>query len=190
MFLPVQHKPDSSGNYVDAIVEVPNLITKELANELRAFALDSELSGWHRRGSKTPQYVRASFYTCLLCVYENAVYPILDRAWEQYEKSKNSNITFLEPYEIKSYVQGDQFSLHSDILISKNNDVERKINLVVQLSDEHEYEGGDLYIGSIKCPRTFGTGIFFPAKYLHCVTEVTRGERFSLIGHAWGPVSR
>ena len=190
MFLPVQPKPESSGSYLDELIQLPNLISKELAEELKTFALNTDVSGWHRRGSKTPGYVSASFYTCLVFQHNSSVYNTLDAAWEQYQQLKNSNITFIEPYEIKSYTEGDKFGLHSDILMSKNHDFERKINLVVQLSDEHEYEGGDLYIGSIKCPRTFGTGIFFPAKYLHCVTEVTRGERFSLIGHAWGPVSR
>lgn len=190
MFLPVQNKPNSSSDYLSAILEIPNLISKELAQELREFALNTEVSGLHRRGSKTPGYVRASFYTCLVFQHNSSVYDKLDSAWQEYCNLKNPNITFIEPYEIKSYVEGDSFGIHSDILIAKNEDVERKSNLIVQLSDANEYEGGDLYIGSVKCSRNFGTGIFFPAKYLHCVTEVTRGTRFSLIGHAWGPLAR
>lgn len=189
MFLPVQNKPSSTPDYFNSIIQVPNLIDENIANELKTFALNSDVSGWHRRGSKSPSYVNASFYTCLVFPHNSQIYEILDPIWKQYCDLKKPNITFLEHYEIKSYCEGDSFGLHSDILVSRDNEVERKINLILQLSDDTEYEGGDLYIGSIKCSRELGTGIFFPAKFLHSVSEVKRGNRFSLIGHAWGPIS-
>ena len=189
MFLPVQNKPDSSTGDYSAIVEIPNIIDKNQADQLKKFALDAKVSGRHRRGSKTPTYVQASFYTCLVFQHNSSIYSVLDSVWEQYCINKSPNITFIEPYEIKSYVKDDCFGIHNDILISKKQDFERKINLIVQLSDSDEYEGGDLFVGTVKCSRKFGTGIFFPAKYLHSVTTVTSGERFSLVGHAWGPIS-
>lgn len=189
MFLPVHNKPNSSSDYLGAIIEVPNLITRDVADKLKNFALDTQVSGWHRRGSKT-NYVKASFYTCLVFEHNVSIYNVLDNAWERYLREKDSNITFIEPYEIKAYNVNDSFGVHNDILVSDIDNVERKLNLIVQLSDENDYEGGDLYVGSMKCARKFGTGIFFPAKYIHCVTEVTNGTRFSLIGHAWGPISK
>ena len=36
-------------------------------------------------------------------------------------------------------------------------------------------------------PKTLGTLIIFPANYLHGVSSVTRGSRYSLITHVWGP---
>jgi len=187
MFLPVQHKPETTSDYTNLITVVPNLITKDLADQLKKFAKDEAISGWHRRGSKNPT-IKASFYTCLVFHHNVPIYDILDAACVNYIKEKNSKLTFLEPYEIKLYIENDNFDYHHDILISNNCETERKINLLIQLSDDTDYEGGDLYVGSTKCPRMFGCGIFFPAKYPHCVTEITKGERYSLIGHAWGPI--
>jgi hypothetical protein len=187
MFLPVRHKPETTADYTNLITIVPNLITKDLADQLKTFAKNESISGWHRRGSKNPN-IKASFYTCLVFHHNVPIYDILDEVWYNYIKENKSNLTFLEPYEIKLYVESDNFGYHNDILISEKYDVERKINLLIQLSDDTDYEGGDLYVGSTQCPRTFGTGIFFPAKYPHSVTEITKGERYSLIGHAWGPI--
>jgi predicted 2-oxoglutarate/Fe(II)-dependent dioxygenase YbiX len=188
MFLPIQKKPLSSPVYRTGIVEIPNIITRDMAEELKTYALDKELSGLHRRGSKSPEICQASFYTCLVFQHNSSIYEILDPAWEKYHAVEKPNISFIEPYEIKSYVEGDGFSSHYDNLTSLDGAVERKINLVIQLSDEDEYVGGDLCIGTVPCSRKFGTGIFFPAGYLHEVTPITKGTRFSLIGHSWGPV--
>lgn len=187
MFLPVQPKPKTVFEYARMAVEIPNLITKEMADDLKAFALDSDKSGFHRRGSNTPSVCAASFYTCLVFQYDHPIYEILDHAWKQYFEIRPSNITFIEPYEIKSYVVNDGFGNHNDINISEDDLLERKINLIVQLCEEDEYEGGDLLVGPFKASRKFGTGIFFPSDRVHSVTPVTNGTRFSLIGHAWGP---
>lgn len=188
MFLPVQNKPKVSFDYSRMVVEIPNLIDKDMAFELRNFALNSEISGFHRRGSKTPEICKASFYTCLVFHHDHAIYEKLDSAWKKYTEIKKPVIDFIEPYEIKSYIEGDEFSNHNDIVTSVDNTLKRKTNLIVQLSDSDEYEGGDLLVGPFKCSRHFGTGIFFPSEYIHSVTTIIKGTRFSLIGHAWGPV--
>jgi len=186
MFLPVQEKPVSLIDFTKSMIEIPNLITRDVANELRQYT-SSEGSGWHHRGSKTPEICKASFHTCLVFRFDNPIYEILDYAWEKFQEYDKTNLTFIEPYEIKSYSVGDVFEPHNDILYSNDSTVERRVNLVIQLSDPDEYEGGDLLIGNAKCSRELGTGIFFRAETIHSVTEITRGTRFSLIGHAWGP---
>ena len=186
----MQNKPKSISDYRSSIVQIPNIITVEDAERLKTFALNDSISGRHRRGSKNPSYVHASFYTCLIFPHNDIIYDILDPFWKEYYEHEQVDISFVEPYEIKSYVSGDSFGLHNDILLSYTEMTERKVNLIIQLSDEKDYTGGDLLIGSVPCSRKFGTGIFFPAKFLHSVTEVTEGERFSLIGHAWGPISK
>lgn len=190
MFLPVQNKPQVSFDYSRMVIEVPNLISKEIGDELKSFAANSEVSGLHRRGSKTPQICKASFYTCLVFHHDHPIYELLDPAWKHYCNLKDPNITFIESYEIKSYVVGDEFGNHNDIITSVDDTLARKINLIVQLSDEDDYDGGDLLVGPFKCSRKFGTGIFFPCQYVHSVTPITSGTRFSLIGHAWGPAAK
>lgn len=190
MFLPMQNKPKMLDEHADSIIEIPNIINKDLAEQLKSFSLNDSVSGRHRRGSKHPEFIQASFYTCLVFQHNSIIYDVLDPIWKRYCAMKSPNITFIEAYEIKSYDIGDSFGVHNDLLISTATNTERKINLIVQLSDENEYAGGDLFVGPVRCSRKFGTGIFFPAKFLHSVTEITKGERFSLIGHAWGPIDR
>ena len=78
MFLPMLDKPQSSANYDEAIIEVPNVIDKKLAEQLKNFSLNTQVSGRHRRGSKTPNVVQASFYTCLVFPHNSPVYNILE----------------------------------------------------------------------------------------------------------------
>ena len=69
-----------------------------------------------------------------------------------------------------------------------NDNAPRKLSLVLQLSDPTEYEGGDLEIGPYTLGRKLGTGVIFPAEFYHLVTPITKGVRFSLIGHGWCPI--
>lgn len=69
----------------------------------------------------------------------------------------------------------------------------RKISLTIQLSDESEYQGGELlfYRFSTKdpvvAPKGKGTLILFPSYVLHEVTPVTEGLRKSLVSWIVGP---
>lgn len=65
----------------------------------------------------------------------------------------------------------------------------RKVSITVQLSDDSEYEGGDLafwYGGSSleeydKAPRGKGTVVIFPSYITHAVKPVTKGTRKSFV---------
>lgn len=63
----------------------------------------------------------------------------------------------------------------------------RKLSLVVQLSDPEDYEGGDLIFHYSKDPeiikKEMGMTVFFPSSLLHEVSPVTKGDRYSLV--AW-----
>ena len=67
----------------------------------------------------------------------------------------------------------------------------RKLSIIVQLSDEDEYEGGDinLKIGSrdLDLPKKKGGVIVFPSFILHRVLPVTKGSRKSLVSWISGP---
>lgn len=188
--MPVRERPDMSINYQDDIVIYRNVISNDLANELINYATHDHRSGLHRRGSKHPERCLASFSTCLIHGPTRKIYDFLDPLWEQYVSTYKHRLNFIEPYEIKIYSEGDKFGYHHDGYGSLHCDVDRKINLTIQLSNESDYIGGDLYVGDIACPREFGTAIFFPSHYYHLVTEVTQGMRSALIGHAWGPIIR
>jgi PKHD-type hydroxylase len=88
----------------------------------------------------------------------------------------------------KYYEDGGHYDWHADIGSTVPH---RKISIVVQLSEENEYEGGNLQfnIGPYypQAPKTKGTGVIFPTYMLHRVTPVTEGTRMSLVSWISGP---
>jgi PKHD-type hydroxylase len=67
----------------------------------------------------------------------------------------------------------------------------RKLSMVLQLTDETTYEGGDLELMDQGIPdklnREQGTLLLFPSYTTHRVTPVTSGLRNSLVGWIGGP---
>jgi len=67
----------------------------------------------------------------------------------------------------------------------------RKLTIIVQLSDEEDYDGGDLVVQHYETmhimPKKRGTIIIFPSFLLHRVDPVTKGVRNSLVTFAYGP---
>ncbi len=72
-----------------------------------------------------------------------------------------------------------------------NKSSNRKLSIVVQLSDPEDYEGGDLKLHIANNPTIIkkqkGMTVFFPSHTLHEVTPVTKGERYSLVAWVHGP---
>jgi PKHD-type hydroxylase len=80
------------------------------------------------------------------------------------------------------YGDGGHYDWHADLGPNMSN---RKLSVVLQLSDPSEYEGGELQMnigGSIiSVPRQKGLICFFPSFVLHRVTPLTSGIRTSLV---------
>jgi PKHD-type hydroxylase len=92
-----------------------------------------------------------------------------------------------QPVQFTEYGKDQHYDWHQDI--GPDEMSKRKISITVQLSDSDEYEGGDLEIGPYTLGRKLGTGVIFPAEFYHLVTPLTKGIRFSLIGHGWCPIN-
>lgn len=83
-------------------------------------------------------------------------------------------------------VQGE-YSWHQDI--GPDELSTRKISITVQLSDDSEYEGGDLlfwmggsdFENSLRAPKGKGTVVVFPSYLYHAVKPVTNGVRKSFV---------
>ena len=77
----------------------------------------------------------------------------------------------------------DHYGYHLDI--DGKAGIQRKISIVVQLTDPSEYEGGDLEILTTENPfwaaKEKGSCILFPSFCLHKVHPVTKGLRNSLV---------
>lgn len=94
--------------------------------------------------------------------------------------------------QLTQYTEGEFFDWHLDF---GTKDVStRKISITVQLSDESEYEGGELQFmtnnKAVTAPKTKGTAIMFPSFIMHRVTPITKGVRRSIVGWASGPSYR
>ena len=80
------------------------------------------------------------------------------------------------------------YSWHADIGPGVSH---RKLSVIVQLSDEEDYEGGDvdIKVGSrdITLPKEKGGVIVFPSFLLHRVLPITKGNRKSLVAWVAGP---
>lgn len=100
---------------------------------------------------------------------------------------------FGEPLQYARYVAGKgHYDWHVDCAPGVHS--LRKLSIIVQLSDEADYDGGDVEFqaaGAIaRLPRKQGTFAVFSPFLLHRVTAVTRGERKSLVSWITGPPFR
>jgi len=114
----------------------------------------------------------------------------------------NFDITEPEQIQIGRYKEDQFYGQHIDCYI-KGGDIvstgngggvvvpmlsQRKISASLLLSDESEYEGGDLVIlnETVKTKKQ-GTIIVFPSFMAHQVMPVTRGVRYSAVCWMTGP---
>lgn len=105
--------------------------------------------------------------------------------------------TFDVQFTQYAHSSGDKYDWHIDTVFAPQKPSDRKLSLIVQLSDPSDYSGGDLHIkldhhsseeSLIGLPR--GTLIVFPSFFLHCITPVTSGTRHSLVSWLEGPLWR
>ena len=101
-----------------------------------------------------------------------------------------------ERAQFSKYDVGMYFNNHMDYSCDRASIANtRKLSVTVQLSDEKDYEGGDLLLdyadmedwswesdsNKLVCPREQGTIIVFDSRWIHQVQPVTRGIRYSLV---------
>jgi PKHD-type hydroxylase len=100
-------------------------------------------------------------------------------------------ISELQFTEYDAEYQG-KYDVHHDIDWNANKPHDRKLSIVVQLTDPDAYEGGDLSFSEVENPKSSdlrkqGTIIVFPSYLQHSVSPVTCGVRHSLVSWVWGP---
>jgi PKHD-type hydroxylase len=118
---------------------------------------------------------------------DHEIHTHLQDAWIKANEFFNFDIEFIEPYELKKYPIGGFYSKHIDNYHGMSIPVDRKISMILQLSDEVDYAGGDVQLMFIKVPKKRGSMTFFPSFYPHEVQPVLRGTRWSMVSWAWGP---
>ena len=115
----------------------------------------------------------------------------------------NLQVDYSEACQFTEYTKGQHYEWHYDMFKESYNNPKnenlhgktRKLSMVVSLSDEKDYEGGDLEFDSgenspsnkenkfeiCRAMRNKGSIIVFPSFIYHRVTPVTKGKRHSLV---------
>ena len=121
---------------------------------------------------------------------------IIDKIIDVNSKNFDLQLKFVEDLQFSEYTaeKSGFYSKHTDCdsKTSLDNYVDiRKLSFTVQLTDENEYEGGELIFHfdkeKKKAPKSKGTIVFFESDILHEVTPVTKGVRHSLVSWVRGP---
>ena len=104
-----------------------------------------------------------------------------------------------------TYRRGDFYDWHLDEFDMPYGDLSpahliglnRKLSLVINLTDPRRYRGGDLLVKDtmgnvvvVEVLRTRGSVIVFPSSVLHIASPVTRGVRQSVVAWVLGPSLR
>jgi|TARA_B110000444_G_scaffold40616_1_gene36530 PKHD-type hydroxylase len=100
------------------------------------------------------------------------------------------DVSFIPSIQFGEYTSGSFYGWHHDIDWTDNKMYDRKLSIVVQLSDPTTYSGGDFEFKTVETPQAFktqGSILVFPSYLEHQVTSVTEGTRHSLVCWAEGP---
>lgn len=127
---------------------------------------------------------------------------VYDKLWKIQIKMNHDffgfNVTSLPPMQFTEYDESykGEYKSHQDVFWITNTPTHRKVSLIVQLTDQDEYEGGNLRFENIDTQpsesdydvmRRRGTVIALPSFVYHRLEPVTKGRRHSLVGWFEGP---
>lgn len=182
--IPNLSKPEISWNFNKKIFTKYDAIPLDVCDQLIDYGNSHVIPGV----DKYPHLFKTSFHSCLLPLNHH-VHSLLENVWQEIVDHFKFSIMFVEPYELKRYKNDDFFGSHIDNYYSLNQNIDRKITMVLQLSDDTLYTGGELKIVNKVAPKNKGSITAFPSFFPHEVSK-TEGCRWSLIGWAWGPYWR
>lgn len=179
--IPNLDKPSINWDINKKVFTKQNVLPLDICDAIIEYGNDCVKPGIN----KYPHAFQTSFYACLLPL-NHPVHTLLAPLWEEIVSYFQFSIDFIEPYELKRYNNGDFFGSHQDNYYGLDKPIDRKITMVIQLSDENSYQGGYLKILKKFASKTKGSVTAFPSYFPHEVIK-TIGCRWSLIGWAWGP---
>lgn len=86
--------------------------------------------------------------------------------------------------------QKSHYDWHHDINWDEEGPFDRKLSIVVQLSNPSDYKGGEFEFKHVPPAEGFetrGSVLVFPSYHQHRVLPVTEGKRYSLVSWCEGP---
>jgi len=124
---------------------------------------------------------------------------IIDMFRESNRIAFGVDLWHLHEIQFTEYKAEDQgfYNWHIDTMFQDPKPSQRKLSMVVQLSDPADYEGGQLELQPwfMEPPpadklKNQGSVVVFPSLLHHRVTQVTKGTRYSLVAWMEGPTWR
>lgn len=122
---------------------------------------------------------------------------IVERLMQFVDASNRTNfgVDIVAPYELQftEYhgTRRGKYDWHQDVWLESPRPFDRKLSVVVQLSEPDDYEGGTFEFFGVQHPGvTFaprGSMLIFPSFLQHRVLPVTKGLRRSLVTWVEGP---
>lgn len=98
------------------------------------------------------------------------------------EKKLNKiNIINKPVFNINKYKKGYYFLPHVDRGGQNDPNKERIKTIIINLSKNTDYSGGDLYVNGDVVNTNQGFAISFNSSTIHEVTEITKGVRYSIV---------
>lgn len=115
-------------------------------------------------------------------------------AKEANQKAFGFDLTDISPVQFTEYRGEDEskYDWHHDVDWEQDTAFDRKVSVVLQLTNGDSYEGGDFQFKEVETPdqkalRAKGTVLCFPSYQIHRVTPVIKGVRNSLVAWFEGP---
>lgn len=184
-------------NFASSVHIVLNIFSEEECQRIIAIGLSQQLHPGYSPGMRIDPERRSSM---IRFIYpDEGTHWLFARLWKTLEDEKLkegiTTLNFLQFTEYKAEY-GGHFSVHRDTETfyhaTDTTNLRRKITCVIQLSDPHLYEGGNLEFiidkgETLAGQKDRGCGILFPSKALHRASRVTAGVRYSLVAWFEGP---
>ena len=179
---------------------LPADILDRIENECQRYP-SVDRAGLGLRGETTLSEYRTSDIKWINKENEQSSF-IADILWS-YAKEANRNafgfdVDYFSEIQYTTYFgsEGGKYEWHHDTFWGNDSKYDRKITVVIQMSDPEDYEGGVFELdGQYEGPnlqdlQRRGTVLVFPSFIPHRVTEVTKGVRKTLITWVEGPKFR
>lgn len=113
----------------------------------------------------------------------NNIYPFIDF----YQYAFDVELYRVLEVQHTTYFKDDHYARHVDTIFNNKTQLQRKISLVLMLSDTSEYSGGKLVVNDKPIDLEKGDMVMFKPTTHHTVEKVQDGIRKTLVMWALGP---
>ena len=168
-----------------------NTMLETIITECNKLTLEEGLIGYEDKPNEVFRKSQVAFFKDKNIPLNKLMYNIATQVNDEHFGFDINNTEHIQ-YSVYNENDKGKYDWHIDTNFFNNNFTQRKLSIVLQLSDPTDYEGGqlelDVHTYGVKLANDFkkyvnqkGTVIVFPSFIRHRVTPVTKGIRKSLI---------